>query len=372
MADPVPRDPTIHPGSVTAGPCYPFRVGSRSSSVSGLFPGCIDEVELFRRALAPSELQAIYDARCRGKCRIPCQGGDSLVLPCWLPPAGNGTTIATIIYNPLPVPTTYTYTYVPVTGPGCASPPSFSPATGTVLVPANSYYFPLPQVQVTFPGGLNPGDCACYKLIIATADGSQSVECHSRFCLPRGVGIGGGVCTDPFVPVVPLTNLEPAVVTFTLTGTGTASTVLTNPVIVLRSPEGLPVAVHPLPPITVPPAGGGTVQVSDSIAFPEYDPGRIYDLVLEADTDGDGQYEPLGVKKLLNVLPSGGSEPTIEIQRGPGGGIIITWPDPCAILEVNPNISNPAGWTPGPVQTSPWTFFATDPTPALFIRLRKQ
>jgi len=364
------RDPTGHTGSVTAGPCYPFRVGSRSSTVSGLFPGSIDEVELFRRALTPAEIKAIYDARCRGKCPLPCQAGTGIALACWLPQnGGNGTPISTVIFNPLAVPMNYTYTYVPVTGPGCATPPTFTPASGTVLVPANSYYFPLPQSQVTFPGGLNPGDCACYRLIITSADGSLRSECEGRYCLPRSVV--GGVCTDPGQPLVVLTNLEPTTVSFNLRGTGSSATMLDNARYVVLSPEGLAVGGSPLPPIVVPPAGGGTVPVEAHYAFPEYDPGRKYNLVLEADSDGDGQYEPLGQAELLNVLPSGSSEPTLEIRRIPGGPIIIVWPNPCATIEWNGNPANPAGWQAMPGVTSPLELDPATLTDQQFFRLRE-
>lgn len=364
------RDPTGHPGSVTAGPCYPFRVGSRSSTVSGLFPGSIDEVELFRRALTPAEIKAIYDARCRGKCPLPCQTWNGIALSCWLPQnGGNGTFINTIIFNPLAVPMTYTYNYVPATGPGCATPPTFTPASGTVLVPANSYYFPLPVTHVTFPGGLNPGDCACYRLIITSADGSLRSECEGRFCLSPGVGVD--VCTDTLQPTVLLTNLEPATVTFNLRGTGSSATMLNNARYVVLSPEGVPVGGASVPPFTVPPAGGGTVTVPASFAFPEYDPGRKYSLVLEADLDGDGQYEPLGQSELLNVLPSGGSEPVLEVQRIPGGPIIIVWPNPCAVLEVNPNPWNPIGWQGMPGVTSPLVIDQATMTNQQFFRLRQ-
>jgi len=78
VIDSVPRDPTPYPGSVTPPPAYPLRVSSRSSFLSGFFPGCIDEVELFRRALAPSEITAIYNAGPYGKCR---PGNNGVVPP---------------------------------------------------------------------------------------------------------------------------------------------------------------------------------------------------------------------------------------------------------------------------------------------------
>ena len=65
------RDPTPYSGSITPPPNYPFRVGSRSSSVSGLFAGCIDEVEVFVRELATNEVQGLFLAGAAGKCKTP-------------------------------------------------------------------------------------------------------------------------------------------------------------------------------------------------------------------------------------------------------------------------------------------------------------
>ena len=60
-------DPTLHPGSVTN--ANPLRLASRSSSVSGLLRGTLDEVELFPRVLTLAEIQSIFLADTRGKCK---------------------------------------------------------------------------------------------------------------------------------------------------------------------------------------------------------------------------------------------------------------------------------------------------------------
>ena len=365
LQDPQPRDPTIHPGSVTAGPCYPFRVASRSSSVSALFPGCIDEVELFRRALTAAEIQAIYGAQCKGKCRIACQAGGFNAIPqCWL---GHVITNALVIVNPLPYPQTFNWSIqaLPV-GPGCTKPgPTFSPPSGTVTIPGNN-----PAVintAVTLPPGFGVGDCSCWRLTISTPDGSQQATCDGSYCLPRLLS----VCTTPTNPLGEAANLQPGTLAFTLEGTGSTDTRLTNPIIVLRSPESVVVSATPLPMITIPPAGGGTVQVPASFAFPDYDPGRIYSVTLEADLDGTGQYTALSSVPVINVLPATPEEGPLTAQRGIGGTIIIIWPDPCGTIVVNPNLGNPTGWTPGPVQTSPWVFTPDLAAPRTFIRLQK-
>ncbi|MBI5762936.1 MAG: hypothetical protein HZA51_05355 [Planctomycetes bacterium] len=73
-------NPGCHPNSITN--TNPLRIGSRSSSVSAVFDGCIDEVELFNRVLNPVEVASLYNARHAGKCKCRCLGdmnGDSVL-----------------------------------------------------------------------------------------------------------------------------------------------------------------------------------------------------------------------------------------------------------------------------------------------------
>ena len=63
-------DISCHPNSVTN--TNPLRIGSRSSSVSGLFVGCIDELEIFDRELTAGEVRSIYSAGSAGKCKGAC------------------------------------------------------------------------------------------------------------------------------------------------------------------------------------------------------------------------------------------------------------------------------------------------------------
>lgn len=363
MADPNPKNPTVRPGSITAGPCFPFRVASRSSSITGLFPGCIDEVELFRRALAPSEIQAIYDARCKGKCRVSCQAGGFTGIPqCWVgPPLTNNM----YINNPFPQQTfTWSIQSLPAGG-GCTKPcPPFFPSSGTGT--AGAFGYGVIQPVITLPTNFGVGDCVCWRLTVTMANGQQTV-CDGSYCMPRQLN----VCTVPNLPLVEATNLEPSTVEFSFEGAGSSSTVVTNPIAVMRSPENVVVSLTPLPTFTVPPAGGGIIQIPASFAFPDYDPGQTYTLTIEADLDGLGAYTTLSSVPVVNILPATPEEAPIMARRGLGGTIIIIWPDPCGTIEVNPNLNNPTGWSTGPVQTSPWEFMPASGDNSLFIRLRK-
>jgi len=69
-AQDVPFDPTGRPGSLSN--ARPLRIGSRSSSVSGLYEGCVDEVEIFKRVLSQAEIQTLVDAGPLGKCKDLC------------------------------------------------------------------------------------------------------------------------------------------------------------------------------------------------------------------------------------------------------------------------------------------------------------
>jgi serine/threonine protein kinase len=60
-------DPTIRSGSLDNR--HPLRIGSRSSSETGLFHGLIDEVTLWNRVLTPSEIASLYRAGGAGLCR---------------------------------------------------------------------------------------------------------------------------------------------------------------------------------------------------------------------------------------------------------------------------------------------------------------
>jgi len=50
----------------------PLRIGRRSDAAGGFFSGDIDEVELFRGVLDPSEVFALWAADSRGKCKTGC------------------------------------------------------------------------------------------------------------------------------------------------------------------------------------------------------------------------------------------------------------------------------------------------------------
>lgn len=82
-------NPTVRPGSLTN--VAPLRLGSRSSTVTGLYRGAMDEVELFPRVLTAAEVRSIYLAGSAGKCKTP--------------PTPTATPTRTATRTPTPTPT---------------------------------------------------------------------------------------------------------------------------------------------------------------------------------------------------------------------------------------------------------------------------
>jgi outer membrane protein assembly factor BamB len=74
-------DPTVKTGSLDND--YPLRIGSRSSSETGLFQGVIDEVGLWSRALSPEEVSRLYQAGRTGPCllQLPAKDDEGLAPP---------------------------------------------------------------------------------------------------------------------------------------------------------------------------------------------------------------------------------------------------------------------------------------------------
>ena len=71
------HDPTNRQGSLSNS--MPLRIGSRSSYISGLFQGAIGEIVLHHKALAPQEVQALFDTGNNRHCyNIAHKGGKML------------------------------------------------------------------------------------------------------------------------------------------------------------------------------------------------------------------------------------------------------------------------------------------------------
>jgi hypothetical protein len=162
-----PFNPTGHPGSLNT--AAPFRIGARSAlvssgQVSAVLNGCLDEVEAFSRVLSPDEVLAIYRADANGKCK---RGSNLPPLSLFCGTAATVTVSAPICnYQVTPQTFTYALSGLPVQS-GCAipGPTSFTPASGTITVPAGKCVnVPISIVKPAAMTGA--GMTSCYRLLV--------------------------------------------------------------------------------------------------------------------------------------------------------------------------------------------------------------
>jgi hypothetical protein len=128
-------------------------------------------------------------------------------------------------------------------------------------------------------------------------------------------------------------------------------------------PPGVPWEV---PPGLILPAGGGPggfapaaggLDLPLDVQFMDFDPGQAYTIVLEADTDGDGQFEPLGSMEVENTSLSA----LLTIVHNANGSITVSWPaDEGWTLQ---EATDPRGmWGPSAVQNGvPFSLGGTPP-----------
>jgi len=174
------RDSVPFPGSLTPGSAYPFRVGARSSSLSGFFPGGIDEVEVFYRALGADEINSLWQARDKGKCKVSCHlDWDTFV--CTNTTANQSVTVQGKVKNdgPNPVTVDYSFSALPPFGEcALAGPTSFTPASGTVTIPGYSTVL-VPTTALVPLLGSNQE--SCYLMTIQVQGTGEKFYCHGSF-----------------------------------------------------------------------------------------------------------------------------------------------------------------------------------------------
>ncbi|MEW6252566.1 MAG: LamG-like jellyroll fold domain-containing protein [Planctomycetota bacterium] len=299
-----PFDTSVRNGLLSTN--APFRVGSRSSSVSAIFLGCIDEVEFFRRVLTPAEVAGLYTAKADGKCRQVCH------LP-WDSPFCknvNAITVTGYICNYTSTPQTYSYWFqgTPV-GPGCtiAGPTSFTPASGTVTVPAGQCA-PI-TVIIGRPSGMTAaGLVGCYEMLVQNTATGLSFSCHGSVQDRRDwcVKFPWDVIA---IPIDFPAQLGP----ISVTNTGDVSATLRFRIVAIDAdmmPDMQAISLNGLPPgvpyedsITLPPNGEGFVNLT--ARFVEYNPANPYTILIEGDP-GDGGYPEVLTSMMLEneILPA--------------------------------------------------------------------
>jgi hypothetical protein len=297
---------------------------------NAFFHGPIDEVEIFRRALTAAEVASLWNAHQSGKCKITCTAPMNVPLQ-----PGACITVNVRVCNNSSVPQAISWT-----------------AAGAVITTAQSGSFVLPpftctNVPVTLcnPPTVPPGGNSTWTFSLSSGTQCPSV-CVGTVVTPGVVVVG------PFDPTgVPGTNRTDTV-RVSLNGLPPGSPVRISAWDSSMMPDMQYLSLNGLPPGTpwvlggVSPSGArAPAKPMDGLDIPvrfsDADPVGLYTILLEADLDGDGTFEPLASFNVENpVVPP----PTLRIVDGK-----LQWEDQgdgLGSIEAADSIEGP--WTPIP------------------------
>ncbi|MGE0481371.1 MAG: LamG domain-containing protein [Phycisphaerae bacterium] len=299
-------DPTFRPGSVNN--TGVLRIGSRSFAVSGVWNGCIDEVEIFRRALTPGEVLDIFNAGALGKCKDKCH------VPWDSPFCRNATSIVVkvTICNCGPTPQTYNLALVglPANPPGCTIA---GPTVFTILDPVPVTIPPRTcqdiRVRIQRPAGMTAAwQIACFDAIITNLTSGRVMTCHGSVQDRRDW------CVSPVIGTIGVATLLPNVardIDVSVTN-NTASPTLSyrlNPVRSDMAMGPIPIGINGLPPgvpweeqIAIAP--GATEIIPVRVMAEWHEPFEFFDVVVQTDENGDGEPEAL-LSIGLKTVPDG-------------------------------------------------------------------
>lgn len=260
--------------------------------VSSPFHGAMDEIEIFCRELEPWEVDSIFAAGPSGRCKQHCHASwDRQACMNFSPTFPADITIC----NDGNTPQSYTW-FVSPSGACAVSGVTYSPSTGTTLVPPGGCVTIPITANVSGASGLGP---ACFDVTFVNTSNSQ-------VCTAMGMLFVDicGIIANPNEPVLFVPFGEPTQVAFTITNGGEMPSGTVVPIKLKASPSDMEspneiVSLNGLPPGTryignlVAPPVGSTTPLTLSVEFLAPDSFRWYDIVLEADLDGDGVFAPL-------------------------------------------------------------------------------
>jgi len=313
------------------------------------FFGCLDELEMFNRALPASELEAIYNARTVGKCKIRCH------LPAVVPFCGSQqtVTISAQICNYGATADTFIYSFLglPV-GPGCdvAGPTTFTPASGSVVLGPGACTNI--SVIITRPSGMvGPAGpttlLACYQMTVTGAESGRAIACVAKVSRPaNGLCVTLPVNIASIVPVYITADAGPVIasvgktasVEVTFRNDGAAPQNF-NARFSFAVNEDAPQPAF-IQTVSVPAGGASSVPLQVSFTDDD-DPAAIYTILIEADLDGDGEYEPVNSFAVREVVQS-----HMDARAGPLAGISapqipqVSWSS-FGVLESAPTVLGP-------------------------------
>jgi len=178
-------------GCECIGTSAPLVIGGPSSFAHSWF-GTLDEIELFRRELAPVEIYALFKfGKWKNRCDLAGDGAFCL----------NTSSLTRVlsIFNSSSAAQTYI-----VTANGATSVPGHN-CNGPVMTPANFTITPAVltvgpnssapvTITIARPAGLDPGEASCYAVTILKAREDESFSCYgsvsrtNQWCFSNGDG----------------------------------------------------------------------------------------------------------------------------------------------------------------------------------------
>ncbi len=335
-------NPTSRSGSLTT--TSNLIVGASLVAGNAPFPGMLDEIELFRRALSASEIMGLYQAKAKGKCRPSCS------LPYVTTICSNSVTLTTLVCNDGATTMDCVVSFNPINPPACGDT-SWPPLPGSppppyfVYTPTNLHILPhqcLPvTVTITRPPGLYSSifaapKNACYTMDLFVPATSEHFSClgtvqNSKFGCPQIV-IGPGNWTNlTFATNIVVHGLGTNVVSLKITNPTNAPVTLHPQFVVLdqnQQPDLRVLSLNGLPPgepvlgqLTLPPDGSADLPVAFS--YTDAQPRSPYQLVLLLDIGEGGALVPVASVTISYAeLPTEG--PLLNVVAGKGGAA-ITW-----------------------------------------------
>ncbi|MBL8897023.1 MAG: LamG domain-containing protein [Planctomycetes bacterium] len=289
-----------HPGSLVNTASLSVGRNSAGFGTSG-FVGAIDELELFRRALAPIELHGLWQAGAEGKCKescfLPsvrgiCHGSSSVIVTGSVCNATKDTQSYTLWFTGSPA------------GSGCnvQGPTSFT-SDPTFLTSVPSMSCKKFSVTIQRPAQMTQiGQLACYEMLVSSTSGT-SMLCSGKIKDAWWVDCPALISGDAQI----LKVRQPASVgPLRIRNLGSAAATLPYRLTALDAfgaAEASVLSLNGLPPGT--PASGtalfapnGSADLDLTAEFVDWDGLRPFYVQIEADTDADGIYEILGTQTL--------------------------------------------------------------------------
>jgi len=345
-------------------PPYPptVTVGVSSRDLNSYFKGYLDEIELFKNVLSPTDVTNLYVAKIQGKCR-PTLGLPS-VRVC---PANSNVTVTATICNNGSDQRTYLVNFSPL---GTTTIPGV--INWAAPVPTGGYFSLNPQTITVLPG-----QCANLTVTIKLPSNfnSGSTLAYQMSALDTGIGgdttfyIGtivgdqtlcpiihhGGTNHIALLPGSSTTNLN-----FTIANTlGVPATFNVRILAVDNNfqPDGDFLSLNGLPPgtpvdFTVPLDVNGTTNVSATVGYVDSSILQPYYVLLLVDDGAGGPLAEQDSVTLINILkPTEGPPLFIDNTNGQP---VVSWD---AInygwtLDANPDLSG-TNWSPLPQTVGP-------------------